>query len=317
MVIMGIAKSAAIVAALLALLFSLARPVNAQGGQRPMLPENVKKLSDIEYARVDGHSLRLDLYLLENPKGKLPVVVWVHGGGWGKGSKDNTPALFLTRHGYAVASISYRLSGVANFPAQIQDCKAATRWLRANADKHGLDADHIGAWGASAGGHLVAMLGTTGESKDFDNAHGNREFTSRVQAVVDFFGPTDFLQMDKHAPADSRITHDAPDSPESLLIGAPIQENREKVQKANPITYIHKNAPPFLIVHGDKDNLVPVHQSKLLHEALNQAGVPNTLWIIEGAGHGFGVEHRDELESRIRKFFDQHLKQTRQQEMVQ
>jgi len=272
------------------------------------MPDGVKHLSDLEYAKIDGRSLTLDLYLPEKTSGKLPVVVWVHGGGWQSGNKNSTPAVYLTAHGYAVASISYRLSGVAKFPTQIQDCKAAVRWLRANAEKYNLDPARFGAWGASAGGHLVALLGATKNIAEFENAHGNREYDSHIQAVVDFYGPTDFLQMDAHAPADSRIIHDAPDSPESRLIGAPIQENKDKVQKANPITYITKNAPPFLIVHGDKDPAVPLHQSQLLHAALTKAGVSSNLWIIPGAGHGFGAEHRDTLERRILAFFDIHLK---------
>src|SRR5205085_165270 len=140
---------------------------------------------------------RLDLYLPEKAQGRLPVVVWIHGGAWRAGSKDHCPAVPLTAKGFAVASINYRFSQHAVFPAQIEDCKAAIRWLRANADKYHLDPDHIGAWGASAGGHLVALLGTSGNKKELEGKGGNLEQSSKVQCVIDWFGPTDLLGLPK------------------------------------------------------------------------------------------------------------------------
>jgi acetyl esterase/lipase len=208
--------------------------------------------------------------------------------------------------GYAVASVNYRLSQHAIFPAQIEDCKAAVRWLRANARKFNLDPDRFGAWGPSAGGYLAAMLGTAGDTKQFDVGE-NRNVSSRVQAVVDFFGPTDFLQMDDHRPPDGMI-HNRSDAPESLLIGGSIQENKEKVARANPITYITKGDPPFLIVHGDADPLVPHHQSELLEAALKKAGVPLLFYTVKGGGHGqFNDPKVPEL---VKDFFAKHLKPT-------
>src|SRR5260221_4919549 len=151
--------------------------------------------------------------------------------------------------GYAVASLNYRLSGEALFPAQIEDCKAAVRWLRAHAKEYSLDPEHFGAWGSSAGGHLVALLGPSGDVKEFEKGP-HLDQSSRVQAVCDYFGPTDFLQMDAHAIPDARLKHDLPNSPESRLIGGPIQENKDKVAKVNPITYVTPDDPPVLIVHG-------------------------------------------------------------------
>ncbi|MFI5380793.1 MAG: prolyl oligopeptidase family serine peptidase [Tepidisphaerales bacterium] len=177
-----------------------------------------------------------------------------------------------------------RLSQHAAFPAQIQDCKAAVRWLRQNADEYSLDPDRFAAWGSSAGGHLAAMLGTTGDTKEFD-VGDNLTLSSRVQAVVDYFGPTDFLQMDAHRLPNGMV-HDAAQSPESLLVGGAIQENKEKVARADPITYVSRNAPPFLICHGDADPLVPHHQSVLLEAALKKAEVPVTFYTVKGAGHG-------------------------------
>jgi acetyl esterase/lipase len=154
--------------------------------------------------------------------------------------------------------------------------KAAVRWLRANAETYRLDPNRFAAWGLSAGGHLVAMLGTAGDVAEFEVGE-NLEVSSRVQAVVDYFGPTDFLQMDVHRLPDG-LVHDAPDSPESKLVGGPIQEHKSRVARANPITYVSKDDSPFLIIHGDKDSLVPYHQSVLLNDALEEADVPVTFY---------------------------------------
>jgi acetyl esterase/lipase len=212
----------------------------------------------------------------------------------------------MLQRGYAVASVNYRLSNEAIFPAQIEDCKAAVRWLRAHAGQYGLDAEHFGAWGSSAGGHLVALLGTTGHVKEFDKGE-NLDLSSRVQAVCDYFGPTDFLQIQAHLLPNAPMKHDTPSSPESRLIGGPILENKDKAARANPITYATPAAAPFLIVHGDQDPLVPYNQSELLYEALKKAGVSVRLHIIEGAGHGPGFGGPD-LAEMVNAFFDRHLK---------
>jgi len=190
--------------------------------------------------------------------------VWIHGGGWSAGGKEDCPAVSFVTKGYAVASINYRFSQHALFPAQIEDCKAAIRWLRANAKRYNLDAGHVGVWGASAGGHLVALLGTTGGVKKLEGTGGNLDQSSRVQCVVDWFGPTDFAKMGGW--------QDKPDSPMALLIGGPVRDRQELATKANPITYISKDSAPFLIMHGEKDNLVPMSQSELLDGALRKAG---------------------------------------------
>lgn len=260
--------------------------------------------ANLVYAKAGDHELKLDLYLPPNAS-RPPLVVWVHGGGWRAGSKDNMPGGFLLARGYAVASISYRFSNVAQFPAQIEDCKAAIRWLRAHASRYGYDASRIGVWGASAGGHLVALLGTSGGVKDLETQHAHLDQSSRVQAVVDYFGPTDFTQMSKFP---GKIDHDAPNSPEALLIGGPVQQNKDKTARANPITYVTPDDPPFLIVHGDQDPLVPLNQSELLEAALRKAGVPVQLVVIKGGGHG-GPQFQDqERRDLITTFFDRHLK---------
>src|SRR5208282_1821342 len=212
------------------------------------VPEGTKVLRDLDYVK-DGHERhKLDLYLPEKAEGALPVVVWIHGGGWSAGSKAGCPAVPMVAQGSAVSSINYRLSQHATLPAQIEDCKAAIRWLRANAKTYHLDPDRIGVWGASAGGHLVALLGTTGGVKELEGNDGNLDQSSRVQAVVDWFGPTDFRNIGKQL--------ESPNSPVSKLLGGPVSENKEKAEKASPVTYVGKDDPPFLIMHGDKDPLV-------------------------------------------------------------
>ncbi len=277
----------------------------------PRVPAGVVAHRDLAYV-VGGHERqKLDLYVPEKSGGALPVIVWVHGGGWQGGSKNQCRPLadgFVAR-GYAVASVGYRLSGEAIFPAQLEDCKAAVRWLRAHARDYGLDPARFAAWGSSAGGHLVALLGTAGDVPEFEvGAH--RDQSSRVQAVVDWFGPTDFNAMDRHAPAGAGLKHDSPNSPESKLIGAPIADpaNRAKVKRADPVTYVSAGAPPFLIMHGDADATVPHHQSVLLHDALAAAGVPVRFVTLEGAGHGTGGFGTPAAAELVASFLDHRLK---------
>jgi len=275
-------------------------------GANAGLPQDAKVLRDVQYAQVGGKSLLLDLYLPAQAKGSLPLVVWIHGGAWSAGSKNNCPAIWLVGRGYAVASINYRLSQEAIFPAQIEDCKAAIRYLRANAAKHAIDGEHIGVWGSSAGGHLVALLGTSGDVKELEGAVGdNLTASSRVQCVVDYFGPTDFMQF-KDKPTWVKVNQ--PDSPLVRLVGGLLEEKKDLVAKANPITFISRDDPPFLVAHGDKDNTVPISQSELLVAALRKAGVAVTFEVVKGGGHGFNPAQSETLNSIVTAFFDKHLK---------
>jgi acetyl esterase/lipase len=264
----------------------------------------VRRVPDIAYLPDDNLRHRLDLFL---PLGetKPPLVVWIHGGAWRAGSKgtDGGRVGWLVKEGYAVASINYRLSQEAIFPAQIHDCKAAIRWLRAHAGKYGYDASRIGVAGSSAGGHLVALLGTSGGVQALEGELGEHlDQSSRVQAVCDMWGPTDFLQMGG--------SHNAPASPESQLIGGPIQDNQEKVTVANPITYVDKTDPPFLLLHGDRDRAVPIGQSELLHAALQKAGVSSKFIPLQGAGHGAPEVPAAEFNEYVRAFFHETLKRS-------
>ena len=275
---------------------------NRPFGQPAPLPEGTKAFRDLAYV-TNGHpSQKLDLYVPEQG-GKFPLVIVIHGGAFMIGDKAQENVAQFLKAGYAAASLNYRLSGDAPFPAAVEDCKAAVRWLRANAAKYNLDPEHFGAWGSSAGGNLVAMLGTTGETNLFDVGE-NLDVSSRVQAVADFFGPTDFLQMDAHRLSNGQ-THNSANSPESRYVGGPIQDNKDKVAKANPITFITAKTPPFLIAHGDADPLVPHHQSELLEAALKAAGVPVTFYTVKGAGHGF---HDATADRMMMEFFAKLLK---------
>ncbi len=275
----------------------------------PEPPPGTRVERDIVYARVGTRDLLLDLYLPEASGAPLPVILWIHGGAFARGSKNTTgPALGMPARGYAVVSVDYRLSGEAVFPAQIEDCKAAVRWIRAKAREHGLDSQRVGAWGSSAGGHLAAMLGTSMGVAELEREVGtNIKQSSRVQAVCDWFGPTDFTRMNDFA---GDQDHDAAESPESRLIGGPIQQNRGKAAMANPITYISMGAPPFLIMHGQDDRLVPYNQSELLCDALQSGPAEVTLYCVKGAGHGFRNAEEDtpeELFEMAAAFFDKHL----------
>lgn len=280
--------------------------IRKTGRQTSYIPPNLMCLRNVEFGKGDQRTLRMHIVKTKTlPEIPMPVLIWIHGGGWCKGSKEEGIQRLIpfAKNGYFCASIEYRLSSEAIFPAQVEDCKCAIRFLRAHAKDFHLDADHIGVWGASAGGHLAALLGTTQHVKELEGAGGWGNFSSRVQAVCNWFGPTDLLTMNAFP---SKIDHDAANSPESMLIGGPIQKHKEKAAKANPITYITTEAAPFLIMHGDDDLLVPLNQSQLLFEALERSGVEATLEIIAGGGHGKNFSSPDLLK-QVKNFFKIHL----------
>ncbi len=273
--------------------------------QPPRIPAGVKVDRNIEYAKVGDHALKLDIYHPEAEGDALPLVVWVHGGGWSGGTKDNCPAIPLSGKGYVVASVEYRLTGVAPFPAQIEDCRAALRWLRGNATAYRIDPKRVGVWGGSAGGHLVALLGTSADATGWDKVGNHSDQSARVNAVCDFYGPTDFLV--ETMPARSKSA----DSAVGKLLGGPVDERKEVARQASPLTYITPDDPPFLIVHGDQDKLVSIEQSERLEAALKKAGVEVTFLTVKNGGHGFGPGSDPDpiaIRERVIAFFDQHLK---------
>ena len=273
-------------------------------GGRFTMPASVQVKKDMPYAATSDPRQTLDLYLPGTPRGSrlLPVIVNIHGGAFKLGDKNmgvREIADLVASGDYAGVSINYRLSGQAIWPAQIHDCKAAIRWVRAHAPEYHLDPDRIGVIGASAGGHLVAMLGTSGGVAALEGDVGPHQGAgSRVACVVDQFGPTDFLAM--------AGSHDSPGSPESELIGGPVRENKDEARAASPITYVTHDDPPFLIFHGTADPLVPFSQSERLARALKDAGVECHFVPVRGAGHG-GFRS-PEVPRRIRQFFDKHLR---------
>lgn len=270
------------------------------------LKDKISVQRDIVYETIGERKLHLDLYQTKSVTKPQPLVIWVHGGGWKGGTKNLglIKIAGLLEKGFSVASVEYRLSGEAKFPAAVTDCKAAVRFLRANAKKFNLDPDRFGAWGSSAGGHLVAFLGTSGDVKEFD-VGSNLSVSSRVQAVCDWFGPTDFLKMNDSKL--SKMDHLSANSPESQFLGGHIVKIPETVKKANPVIYVTKDDPPFSIMHGDIDNIVIYSQSELLESALKKAGVKVVLHKIEGQGHGFRGEAGKKTLNMVVEFFSETL----------
>lgn len=293
----------------IALLLLLSATAALAQGPQVRVPDGVKARLNLSYvdAAAAHERHKLDLYLPEKADGPLPLIIWVHGGGWQNGSKDGCPPLRggYVERGYAVASINYRLSGHAVFPAQLEDCKAAIRWLRAHAKENNLDTERFGVWGSSAGGHLVALIGTSGDVKEFDvGAHLDQ--SSRVQAVCDYYGPTDFTVFVTTPGYESHATDS---SPEAKLIGGAVMQNKERAARVNSITYVTPDDPPFLIVHGDQDKTVPLNQSQLLFAALKKNSISAHFHTIHGAGHGGPGFIGKNIDDMVGTFFDTCLKQ--------
>jgi acetyl esterase/lipase len=271
--------------------------------------------TNLPYATVSP-AQKLDLYIPTMGNGPFPMVLMVHGGGFMMGDKADGTGLAgvdqLLAAGYAVASINYRLSGEAKYPAQINDAKAAVRFLRANTAKYNLNPDRFGAWGASAGGNLVSLLGTTCGVTELEGADlGNADQSSCVQAVVDWFGPIDFLAMDEQfAGTSCPQNHNDASSPESQLVGALIQTVPDLVYTTNPMNYITTGDAPFLIQNGSADCNIPPVQGKNLADALSLViGVDNvTYTLIDGAGHGGAQFSTAENLALVINFLDKYLK---------
>src|SRR5262245_10099068 len=262
---------------------------------------------DLVYKRINGRALTLDLYCPREASGPSPVILWIHAAGWSHGRKQQQiPIISLVGDGYAVTSIELRPSGEAPFPAQIEDCKAAVRWLRANAAKYNLDADRIGAAGHSGGGHLAALLGTSGGVQELEGNGDNMSYSSRVQAVCDVSGPSDLLRLYPDASDASTGTRPQAVSEIDALLGGPAEQNKTKAMAASPITYVSKDDPPFLIIHGQRDSSVPASQGELLAAALKAAGVETTLEIIS-QGH---TVRRERILPNVKAFFDKYLKKS-------
>jgi len=239
-------------------------------------PSAMTAYKDLAYVPGGHEHQKLDLYIPIDGDGPFPLIIWIHGGAWKYGSKDGCIPLPWEAKGYAVASVNYRLSQDARFPAQIKDCKTAVRWLRTHAGQYKIDRDRFIAWGDSAGGHLASLLGTAGDAAEWEP--GPPAESSRVQAVIDWYGRADLR----------RVCTDPgmAEHPVAQLLGGSGERVAEIARKASPITYVSNDDPPFLIMHGDADQTVPVQQSVAFAEALKKMDVPVTLVILQGVDHG-------------------------------
>ncbi len=271
----------------------------------PRVPDSVELKADLPYAGNTNPRQAVDLYLPKKRANEmpLPVVVYIHGGGWSGGSRAGGGLVqaYAASGNYAGVSVGYRLSSEVKWPEQIYDCKAAIRWIRGHAKEYNLDPDHIGVTGSSAGGHLVCLLGLTEGVKELEGNIG--EFTnlsSRVTCVANYCGPTDMTSPLMQG--DAALTDDPA---VAGLLGGSLKAKAAEAKAASPLTYIHTGSPPFLTAHGTKDMRVNFTNATRLHEALTKAGSPSILLAMTDAGHGFGSP---ELNIRVRQFFDMHLR---------
>lgn len=292
--------------------FFLASACCVSRADEKQVPPGVKLVRDVVYIDGGDEAQKLDVYVPEKPSDKpLPLIVHIHGGGWMGGSKFPCPVANMAQRGYVVASVEYRFSQKAVFPAQIQDCQAAIRWLRAKHKEYNLDPDHVGVVGGSAGGHLSALVGTAGGKKAFPMIGGNEDQSDRVQCVCDIFGPTNFATVMKQADDDKNVRNifkfNTPSDPYSSLIGVSLNSDKAKTDAVSPIHYVSNDSPPMLILHGTHDTLVPYAQSEELAVALKAKGVPVWLQTLPNAGHGGPAFGKPTVLSLMVNFFDKHL----------
>ena len=269
--------------------------------------DGVRHWREVVFAHVMGFRPLTLFVSVPKAPAPPPLVIFIHGGAWKMGHPAVGSAVYaaldpigkLLRAGFAVARISYRFSSEAIFPTQLHDCKAAVRFLRKRASVFGFDPKRLATMGDSAGGHLAALVGLTGDVAGLEGEVGETSGSSAVQAVIDWFGPAELLTMRAQALPDGMKGQDDADSPESQLVGGPIQEYRAAAMAASPLSYVSRAAPPFHIQHGTRDRLVPLGQSEVLHRTLLGAGADSTLVVIEGADHCFwgvppeGIVERD------------------------
>ena len=300
-----------------------------KNGHSKILDIKVKIIEDIEFSSydVDGkkEKLLLDLYLPDKDSLKpYPLIIYIHGGGWMEGDKENCPGEEVIKLGYSMASINYRLSDVASFPAQIHDVKEAVRWLRKNASKYNIDPDRFGVWGDSAGGHLSALLGTSAGIPELEGKEDNYDISSKIQAVCDWYGPTDFTKIklafeEKFSESVIEKYGNKPWFEYTLaitkLLGGPLAENLKLAELANPINFVDPTDPPFLIYHGELDNIVPISQSELLAEKLKENNVSVTFIKDLKRGHSYqgpkGERFDPALIEMVINFFDSVFKYNR------
>ncbi len=265
---------------IIAALLCLMTPLACSRGNSPVQTTDIIKsevtlVRDVIYGSGGDSDLLLDIYMPETPVAMpIPVIVYIHGGGWQSGDKYPSRVRMLAEAGFFCVSINYRLSGEAKFPAAVEDCKCAVRWLRANATEYNIDPDKIGVWGSSAGGHLSMMLGCMDEDDGLEGNGGWEEYSSRVQAVCSFYGPTDLTTL--YIPSDC-----------CNFIGHTLEERPDLYEAASPVTYVSAGDPPLLMVHGSADFVVPFHQSEIMRQAYKETGLEVELVKVKDGEHGF------------------------------
>jgi acetyl esterase/lipase len=285
---------------------------NASKGAAPQgkAPEGVELLRDVVVGTGGGRELHADIARPKTPPaGLMPAVLWIHGGGWTSGSHHEfQQTIQLAKHGYLVLSVEYRFADEARWPAQIEDCKLAVRWLRANAVKYQVDPDRIGCWGTSAGGHLAALMGVTAGRPELEGKGGSAGFSSTVQAVVSFCGPTQFTGNNYVVPS-------------RKMAGGSYEEKTDVYKQMSPLDNVNPKACPFLFVNGDKDTTVPRFHAELMTEALKKVKVPVEMIVVKNAGHGYvfnapkggppAEPSPAEVDAAVLKFLDANLKRVR------
>ena len=305
------------IASLIGLLLVLALtatgcPPREEADDRPGITLTVTGVTitrDIEYGRVDGRPLLLDIYNpLEPIVSPMPAVIWIHGGGWRGGGKFPSRVDSLAKYGFFGVSIDYRLSGEAQFPAAVEDAKCAVRWLRAHAAEYNIDPERIGVWGGSAGGHLSLMVACADEDAGLEGNGGWAEYSSRVAAVCSYWGPADFTDWPEIATTTAR------DKAAYQFLGGTLEEIPGVWQLASPASHVSAGDPPLLMVHGSLDPVVPLAQSEIMLKAYRQASLEATLITVSGAGHGLKpltaeaiLPSAEVVEQLVLDFFLRHL----------
>lgn len=287
-----------------AFLWSLAAGIAATSGPGHTEP-TIKTTNDIEYARVAGQPLKLDLY--QPAAGAAPLLIWVHGGAWEAGSKSPMPLTGLVEHGYAVASLDFHPASAARFPGQVHEIKAAIRFLRASARRYGYDARRIGILGASSGGHLAALVGTTNGQAELEGALGDHPSeSSAVQAIVSYFGASNLTTiLAQSTPFGLGIRKPAL----QRLLGAQPEENEATAKLASPVFQVDASDPPLLMLHGDQDPQMPINQSHELQGQYESHGLESHLIVVHGAAHGGDVFFAPQNTERVAAFLDAHLRE--------
>ena len=306
-------KKLVIFTVVLVLLFTPSCRAEEEASPPPEITLTITEITvtrDIEYGRIGDRPLLLDIYTPEKPIiSPMPAVIWIHGGGWRSGNKSTNKIKLLAKYGFFGVSIEYRLSGEAQFPAAVEDCKCAVRWLKANAEEYNVDPDRIGVWGGSAGGHLSLMVACADEEAGLEGNGGWEGISSRVQAACSYWGPADFISW--YESPETRPTNDT--APIQFL-GGTIEEKYDAYWLASPVNHVTVDDPPLLLVHGDLDPVVPFEQSVIMNQAYRKAGLEVTLVEVTGAGHGLKQvtdspisPSLGEVEQLVLDFFLKHL----------